>query len=94
VQPYPQGGLFGMDTVTFSTQVMPALQARDDVVVRVKGEPPAYQEADEAPMVHLTTVDDEEQPNGDWFDLHVSVSVDGQQVPFGPLFTALAATRR
>ncbi|WP_332875443.1 DEAD/DEAH box helicase [Ornithinimicrobium sediminis] len=89
LHPSPQSALVGMDTVTFTTEVLPALQAREDVHVDVTGEPPAYEEAEQAPVVHLETRDTDEH-QGDWFDLHVTVSVDGQEVPFAPLFAALA----
>lgn len=65
VQPHQQSTLAGMDTVTFTTQVLPVLQARDDVLVHVLGEPAAYVEADEAPVVHLETTDAPDQ-QGDW----------------------------
>ncbi len=90
LHPHPRSGLTGMDTVTFSSQVLPLLQARDDVLVDVVGEPAEYAEADQAPVVHLESTDRAGDGQGDWFDLRVTVSVDGQQVPFEPLFAALS----
>ena len=90
LHPHPRSGLTGMDTVTFSSQVLPLLQARDDVLVDVVGEPAEYAEADQAPVVHLESTDRAGDGQGDWFDLGVTVSVDGQQVPFEPLFAALS----
>ncbi|MDQ3359184.1 MAG: DEAD/DEAH box helicase [Actinomycetota bacterium] len=88
-RPHQTSTLTGIDTLTFTTEVLPALQARDDVRVSVHGEPADYAEADDDPVVHLQTTDSA-AGESDWFDLHVSVTVDDQEVPFEPLFAALA----
>ena len=87
VRLHPQRVLTAASTVRFVTEVLPALQANDHVDVLVEGELAAYEEADDAPVVTLTTTDGDVH---DWFDLHVIVTVDGQQVPFELLFSALA----
>jgi superfamily II DNA or RNA helicase len=85
----PRVLLKGLETARFVTDVLPVLEADEYVTVEVDGDLPAYEEATSAPVVHLAATDRPAAP-GDWFDLHVSVEVDGEEVPFEPLFTALA----
>ncbi|MGB6020999.1 MAG: DEAD/DEAH box helicase [Ornithinimicrobium sp.] len=49
--------LDGRDTATFSTEVLPQLERREDVLVTATGEPAAYAEAESAPTVHLQAID-------------------------------------
>lgn len=86
-QPYPATRLSGHRTARFVAAVLPRLQDSDDVEVEVHGDLATYGEAAEAPVVTLETTEGEAQ---DWFDLHVTVTVDGQAVPFEELFAALA----
>ena len=58
------------------------------VLVEVTGEPPDYRHTEAAPVVHVSATD---STDADWFDLGVTVSVDGEDIPFALLFTALAA---
>ncbi len=92
MHPTPTATLTGLATATFAAEVLPRLQERKDVALTVSGEPAAYVEAETTPIVHLQTL---EAPDGgqqsDWFDLHVTVSVAGEHVPFAPLFAALTA---
>ncbi len=80
--------LTGLPLIVFVADVLPALQERDDVVVETVKEAPSFHHADEAPTINLN-IDD--SPKGDWFDLHVDITVGGEKVPFAPLFQALAA---
>ena len=57
------------------------------LVVEVHGEAPDYRLVESAPTVRLAATDSTE---GDWFDLEVTVELDGEEVPFGHLFRALA----
>ena len=84
----PRSLLTGLATARFAGEVLPGLQEREDLDVLVHGELATYEQAAEDPVVSLTT---SEAGEGDWFDLHVSVTVDGQEVPFEQLFAALAA---
>src|SRR5690606_38779547 len=83
--------LAGRDTALFASSLLPTLEDHDDVVVRVHGELPDYAEAQDAPVVTFGTSEVEEDDTGgqDWFDLHVTVTVDGIPVPFEDLFAAL-----
>ena len=84
-----QGGidLAGMAAAEFTEKVLPALGELDGIRVDVVGEKPDYRELTAAPTLTVRTVETDER---DWFDLGVLVTVDGREVPFGPLFTALA----
>jgi superfamily II DNA or RNA helicase len=80
--------LTGLDAAYFSTEVLPCWLERDDVEVSEAGVPPHYRQSDSAPEIRLAASDSAD--GTDWFDLAVTVSVDGEQVPFHDLFAALA----
>ncbi|MFL6128633.1 MAG: SNF2-related protein [Mycobacteriales bacterium] len=85
----PAVTLSGMDTVRLLTGVLPVLEQMPDVEVAVGPDAaaPDYREATAAPVLRFGG---DEAPAGDWFDLSVSVTVDGESVPFSDLFVALA----
>ncbi|MGR6965335.1 DEAD/DEAH box helicase [Geodermatophilus sp. URMC 61] len=83
----PTAVLHGMDTVVLTTEVLPRL-ADAGVLVEVTGEPADYRHTEADPVVHVSATD---SGDADWFDLGVTVTVDGEDIPFAPLFTALAA---
>jgi superfamily II DNA or RNA helicase len=97
-RPRPVQGarLDGVDTARFVAEVVPRLTTHPQVEVRLAldDQPREYREADEAPVVRFEA--SAEAANAgrlgaqDWFDLAVTVTVAGHQVPFEPLFTALA----
>ncbi|MFP5417436.1 MAG: SNF2-related protein [Actinomycetes bacterium] len=80
--------LAGRTLIGFSTDVLPGLATREDVVVEQNRQAPTFTEATDGPTVSLAVTD---SAHGDWFDLAVEVSVAGEQVPFAELFAALAA---
>ncbi|PZA19208.1 DEAD/DEAH box helicase, partial [Modestobacter versicolor] len=82
--------LTGTEAMDLTTEVLPALHADPDVDVTVVGTPTAYRHTTSAPQISFTARDSRES---DWFDLGVSVTMDGQHVPFATLFQALAAGR-
>jgi superfamily II DNA or RNA helicase len=82
--------LTGMEALEFTTEVLPALRADPGVDVRVVGTPTAYRQTTSAPQITFSARDSRES---DWFDLGVTVTMDGQHVPFSTLFQALAAGR-
>ena len=71
----------------FVVEALPRLQSLDHVRVERIGDDPAYRASPEAPVVHLSTGDDD---GSDWFDLHARVSVGEVEVDFTALYTALA----
>jgi superfamily II DNA or RNA helicase len=83
----PTADLTGMDTVVLTTEVLPRL-IEAGVLVEVTGEPADYRHTEAAPVVQVSATDGEDT---DWFDLGVTVSVEGEDIPFVLLFTALAA---
>jgi hypothetical protein len=58
------------------------------VVVEVTGTPQAYRHATEAPQIELEVSDPAE--GTDWFNLAVTVTIEGEPVEYRELFTALA----
>ncbi len=79
--------LKGLGAAQFAAEVLPLLEARDDLRVDVVGERPDYRELTGTPTLTLTTVETEKR---DWFDLGVMVTVEGRTIPFAPLFSALS----
>jgi superfamily II DNA or RNA helicase len=82
--------LDGIAAARFVTELLPAIEVIHGVEIRQEGLAPAFREVADAPMVRLGG---RESADGDWFDLHVEVSVDGEEVPFHDLFVALAEGR-
>ena len=82
----PRTTLTGLATVRFAGDVQPVLE-NAGVDVQVVGEPTEFRWTDSAPLIEVSATESGER---DWFDLGVTVSVDGEQIPFHPLFVALA----
>ena len=81
--------LSGLDTMRFATEVQPLLTELPDVTLEVTGDPLDYREAGGSLVVAVTT--DTVAGQTDWFDLGVTISIEGKQVPFVSVFTALAS---
>lgn len=79
--------LIGRALIDFVTDVLPVLAEREDVELELNEDAPKFRQADEAPAVALRIT---EPADGDWFDLGVEVTVQGEKVPFAPLFRALS----
>ena len=88
VPPAGRLALHGMDAMAFSTEVLPLLQGRDDLRVEVTGQVPDYHEAGDSLQIGLSA--GERDGDRDWFDLGITVTVEGTPVPFAELFVALA----
>ena len=80
--------LQGIQTMMFSREVLPLLDGQPRVRVEVSGEPADYREAGDSLRIGISTV--EANGDTDWFDLGVSISVEGREVPFVTVFTALS----
>jgi len=80
--------LSGLDTLTFTEEVLPRLRNTPDVVVDTAGDIADYREAEEAPVVAIST---KATDSRDWFDLGIVITLEGQPVSFAALFSALAA---
>lgn len=88
--PLPQS-LRGIDAAEIAATLLPKLEALPGVRVVREGTAPQYRELTGTPHLTVTTVPTEKL---DWFDLGVVVTVDGRDIPFTPLFRALAQGRR
>jgi superfamily II DNA or RNA helicase len=82
--------LSGVEAVRAVVEVVPALAEIPGVVVEWEREAPTFREARDAPVVRLGGA---RSDDGDWFDLAVQVTVEGEAVPFQALFVALAEGR-
>ncbi|HEY8702668.1 MAG TPA: DEAD/DEAH box helicase [Arthrobacter sp.] len=80
--------LGGLDTLAFTEEVLPALRQATDVAVDTSGDIADYREAEEAPVVSISTKATEQR---DWFDLGIQITLEGQPVSFAAVFSALAA---
>ncbi|MEB0000826.1 DEAD/DEAH box helicase [Cryobacterium sp. RTS3] len=80
--------LTGVGMIDFLEGVVPRLKAIPDVLVVERGDVVGYRQADSAPVISVGT--SERLDDRDWFNLAVSVSIDGEDVPFDVLFRALA----
>ncbi len=78
--------LRGLDTMRFTTEVLPLLRDQPGVSLEITGEAPGYHEA----MPRIAVSADERPGEHDWFDLGVTITVEGRQVPFADVFKALA----
>ena len=78
----------GLDSLRFVTEALPRLAEHPEVRLRVLGEPPDYRDVGESLEVGVST--GEIAGERDWFDLGVTISVDGRELPFVEVFTALA----
>ncbi|GAA4398524.1 DEAD/DEAH box helicase [Ornithinibacter aureus] len=85
----PQVRLHGFSTVAFA-ELLPALEEVPDLEVTIVGEAAQYSEAVDAPLIQVSTSDTGDAGSTDWFDLGISVTVAGEEVPLAPLIEALA----
>lgn len=81
--------LGGTDTMRFATELQPLLDEADGVIVQVTGQPVDYREAGQSLQIGLSTA--AVPGDADWFDLRVTVSVEGKQIPLPRLLAALTA---
>ncbi len=89
--PFAESGvLHDVEAAEFARRVVPALEERGIGVI-VTGTPRTYRELTGEPEITVTTVPTNDP---DWFDLGVLVTIDGRQIPFTPLFTALSRGRK
>lgn len=86
--PGPPTALRGHGTLVLSTEVLPGLAELPGLVVEVGGEPPAYRDVSDSLSIGVST--GEIAGDRDWFDLGVTISIEGRDVPFAEVFTALA----
>jgi superfamily II DNA or RNA helicase len=85
----PPLSLTGLDTVRLTQAELPRLAERADVAVEIVGEPADYRDVDESLTIGVSTGAIEGER--DWFDLGVTITVDGRELPFAEVFVALAS---
>ncbi len=76
----------GIDTMLFTTEVLPLLL--DRVTVSVDGETADYREVGDSLLVGVST--SAVAGSNDWFDLGITIQAEGREVPFLDVFVALA----
>jgi len=84
----PPVTLHGVESMRFSTEVLPALERDGRFAVIVEGERPHYRDVGETLEVGIST--SAIAGERDWFDLGVTIAVEGREVPFADVFAALA----
>ncbi|MGC4154751.1 MAG: SNF2-related protein [Propionicimonas sp.] len=85
----PETLLRGAESAAFVTDWLAVLQRSAAIEVELSEAAPSYRRAESAPVVSVAMGDDAGGAT-DWFDLAVTVEVDGEQVEFRELFAALA----
>jgi len=76
------------ESMRLTTELLPQLAQRPDVAVEVDGEPANYRDVGDSLAIGVSTA--EIAGERDWFDLGVTISVDGRDLPFSDVFVALA----
>ncbi len=84
----PAVSLAGMETMRLTTEELPRLVQRPDITVEIAGQPADYRDVDESLTIGVSTAAIERER--DWFDLGVTISVDGRELSFTDVFVALA----
>ena len=85
--PTPPAVLTGPDALRFVEHQVPALAAQG-VDVTLAGQVVDYRQSTADPDIAVAVMP--RVGSADWFDLQVTVSIDGEEVPFDELFVALA----
>ena len=85
---WPAAQLTGIDTMRFSTELLPLLSGQPGIGVEITGEPADYREVSDSLRIGVSA--DEISGEHDWFDLGVTITVDGRTVPFATVFVALS----
>jgi len=83
----PAASLAGIETMRLTTEVLPRLQEHG-VAVEVVGEPADYRDVGDSLTIGVSTA--EIAGESDWFDLGVTIGVEGRELPFAEVFVALA----
>lgn len=82
----PSDATYGLAaTAQFIAEVLPRIRATVGINIVEEGSTTEYRAAEEAPLVSVQS-----EAAGDWFNLHFTVTVEGEEVEFSELFTALA----
>ena len=80
--------LSGIDTMRFATELLPLIADRPGIAIEVTGSPADYREVGDSLKIALSV--DQRPEETDWFDLGITISAEGREIPFVDVFTALA----
>jgi superfamily II DNA or RNA helicase len=81
--------LGGVDTMRFATELQPLLADTDGVTVEIAGRPADYREAGGSLQIAVSTASVTGET--DWFDLRITISVEGKKIPLPQVLAALTA---
>jgi superfamily II DNA or RNA helicase len=84
----PTVSLAGIETMRLTTELLPRLEEHG-VTVEIVGEPADYRDVGDSLTIGVSTA--EIPGERDWFDLGVTIGVEGRELPFADVFVALAA---
>ncbi|MBV8988297.1 MAG: hypothetical protein JO372_07015 [Solirubrobacterales bacterium] len=84
----PPATFSGLDSLRLVTTVLPQLAEHPSFRFEANGTPPDYRDVGESLAVGVSTA--EIPGEQDWFDLGVTITVDGREVPFVEVFSAIA----
>src|SRR4029077_9724820 len=79
--------LGGLETVRFTTELLPLLTGQPGVSVEVTGDVAAYREGSDSLCIGVSTA--EITGEVDWFDLGVTILAESRAIPFADVFAAL-----
>jgi superfamily II DNA or RNA helicase len=80
--------LRGIDTMRFTTELLPLLTDEPRVAVEISGDRVDYREVSDSLRIGVSTEDI--SGDTDWFDLGVTITVEHREVPFAEVFSALS----
>ncbi|MBW8059053.1 MAG: DEAD/DEAH box helicase [Solirubrobacterales bacterium] len=83
----PAASLAGIETMRLTTEVLPRLEEHG-VAIEVVGEPADYRDVGDSLTIGVSTA--EIAGESDWFDLGVTIGVEGHELPLADVFVALA----
>ncbi|GIZ96477.1 DNA helicase [Tsukamurella sp. TY48] len=87
---HSQGFYRGTEAAVWLAEAAPVLRTVPGLIVEVTDDP-GFRWAESAATVSVRVRgEDSDSPSMDWFDLEVAVEVDGEEVPFRDVFTAVA----
>jgi superfamily II DNA or RNA helicase len=81
--------LGGVDTMRFATELQPLLADADGVTVEITGQRADYREAGGSLQIGVSAASVSGET--DWFDLRITISVEGQKIPLPRVLAALTA---
>jgi superfamily II DNA or RNA helicase len=81
--------LTGLDTMVFTTQTLALLSGQQGLSVEISGTPADYREAGDSLRIGVSA--DDLDGDRDWFDLGITITLEGREIPFQDVFVALAS---